>query len=502
MTKKVISIFLIIAVCLSFCACDTQESPPEETQQYVLPTEVIKTDISLPYTSADTLDPYSSQSSMNRDLLPIIYESLYTATKDGNGKELLAEGGELSSNVATITLKSGVKFSDGEKLTAAHVVSSYESAKSNEYFKPSLSRVSSVKATDELTVEVTFSSNEPFAFNALNFPIVKGSGKSVIGSGKYRVEYIEDNVYLQVNTYHRDYVDTWNKQIALWDMAGVAGPVYSFRTKDICIYKNDLSKEAYVNLSSKTVSQDINNFVYVGVNSAWAGSITSIDYVRQAINIGINRTKIAASSYLGQTEATVTPYRMDFDKLNYDNLPDVNGSLDKAIDILERNGYASFNDDGVRTNGVSSLKTSILVCTENPYKLTVAQEVKASLEELGFGVTITEKDTVEEFLQALSEGFFGLYIGETVMPQSYNMDAFFTEDGAAAYGIKEELFAEYTSFTEGSLNTMGFVERFETEVPFIPLFYRKAIISVSDDISGVDANNPYSSISDWVLQDE
>lgn len=498
MSKKIIAILLILSICFTFSSCGkTQTNTPTETEKYVLPTEFTEADISLPYTSSDTLDPYTSKSSMNRDLIPIVFESLYTATKDGKGKMLLATSGTVNPDNVTVTIAKGIKFSDGVELNAYYVKYAFEKAKNNEYYKTALSKMTGITVIDNYTVKFTLSSNEPFALNVLNFPIVRVSDGEIIGSGKYKVELIEEKTYLQVNTFHRNYSENWNKQIALWDMAGLAGPIYSFKARDISVYKNDLIKDEYVNLSSKTISQDTNNLVYVGINSNWGGSVTSIPWVRQAINIGINRTQIASSSYLGQTEAVVTHFRTEFYQLNSTDLPSLSGEKEKAISILERNGFDSFNDKGVRTNGVTSLNVNILVCTSNVYKLTVAQRVKAALEELGFGVTITEKATQEELELALSEGFFNLYIGETSLPDNYRIDSFFTKDGATAYGVQESFFTEYDGYKSGAVSTMDFVEGFETEVPFIPLFYRKNIISVSDGITGVDNNHPYVSISDW-----
>ena len=42
----------------------------------------------------------------------------------------------------------------------------------------------------------------------------------------YLGEYLEKTPYLQVNAYHRDFKDSWNKQIALYDMAGISTPIY------------------------------------------------------------------------------------------------------------------------------------------------------------------------------------------------------------------------------------------------------------------------------------
>ncbi len=484
---------------ITLFSCDRGEKKPDETEEYILPTEIIDADISFPYMSSDSLEPYVSKSSTNRSLIELVYESLYVPTEDGKGENLLASQGEVNGKEVTVKLISGIKFSDGVEMNSAHVKSSFELAKKNAYYGADLSSVASVTVVDNLTVKFTLSRENPFALNILNFPIVRFVNSKSVGSGRYKIEYLEKTPYLQVNTHHRDYKDSWNKQIALYDMVGISSPIYPFKANKISVHKNDLSAEKYVNLSSETASLNMNNLVYLGVNSKWAGSVTSIDWVRQAINIGLDRSSVSASSFLGQTNAVVTPFKKDFYQLSYENLPQISGEIQKAVSILERNGYNKFNDDGVRTNGSSSLRVTILVCTENEYKLAVAEAVKKSLEDLGFGVTITEKENLESFKLALAEGHFSLYIGETNLSYDYNLDEFFSDSGALSYGIDEAFFTEYVNYKNGTETTMNFVESFETEVPFIPLFYRKAVVSVNPNITGIDENSFYSSVSEWKL---
>ncbi len=497
MIKKLISIFLVFGLSITLFSCGRNQEEPSETEGYVLPTEIIASDISIPYMSSDSYAPYSAQSVTNRNLIPVIFESLFVPTEDGKGEKLLAKSGEINGKKVTVKLLEGIEFSDGVEVNSAYIRASFEYAKKNVYYSESLEDVASVNVVDNLTVVFNLTRENPFALNILNFPIIRISNGKSIGSGKYKIAYLEKTPYLQANSYHRTYENCLNKQIALYDMAGVTSPIYPFKANKISVYKNDLSTESYVNLSSETVSQNMNNLVYIGVNSKWAGSVTSIDWVRQAINIGIDRSSIGAASFLGQTSAVVTPYKTEFYQLDSENLPSLSGETQRAVSILERNGYDKFNDDGVRTNGSSALRVNILVCTENEYKKGVAEAVKKSLEDLGFGVTVTEKATTEEFITALNEGHFGLYIGETVLPYDYSLNEFFTSDGQLSYGIDETFFAEYGSYIDGTDSFMTFVEGFETEVPFIPLFYRKAIISVNPNITGVDEANPYSSVNMW-----
>ncbi|MBQ7116301.1 MAG: hypothetical protein IJN94_07800 [Clostridia bacterium] len=503
--RKIISIFLILSLLVAFCSCGDNKNGDETTtgESYVLPTPVIASNISLPYTSAADFNPYKTKSSLNRDLLPIMYESLYIATDNGKGEPQLASNGEIDGKTVTVKILQGLKFSDGGEFISSHVKYSYEKAKSSSYYKAQLSNISSITLIDNYTIKFTLRNADPMALNALDFPITKGGDGEYVGTGKYTLGKSGDMVYFQVNKNHRDYNNSWNEQIALYDMAGVSSPIYPFKANKISIYRNDLNSSEYINLSSKTVSVGLDNLVYVGVNSQWAGTVTSIDWVRQAVNIGIDRNIIASSSYLGQGTATVTPFKKGYYELEKMELIGESGNLEKAINILERHGYDKFNGDKVRTNGSASLRVDILVCTENPYKLTVAENFKAQLEKLGFGVKIRKYEKSEDYILALEEGHYSFYIGEARLTNNCDLSEFFSTDGKLNYGINEEIFEIYSMLRSGESSTKVFVENFSANVPFLPLFYRKAVVSVNPNITGVgEGNSLYSSVSDWKMPKE
>lgn len=503
--RKFISILLILSLLFAFCSCDVKNNGEETTtdENYVLPTPVVTSNISLPYTSAADFNPYKTESSLNRDLLTVLFESLYIPTDDGKGIPQLASSGEIDGKNVTVKILQGLKFSDGGEFISSHVKTSYEKASSSPFYKAQLSNISSITLVDNYTIKFTLKSADPLVLNALNFPITKSGDGGYIGTGKYTLEKSSDMVYLEVNKNHREYKNSWNEKIALYDMAGISSPIYPFKANKISAYKNNLSTEEYENLSSKTVSVGLNNLVYVGVNSVWAGSVTSIDWVRQAVNIGINRNIIASSSFLGQGTATVTPFKSSFYELQEMELIGESGNLEKAINILERNGYSQVNSEGVRSNGSTSLRVDILVCTENPYKLTVAENFKTQLEKLGFGVKIRKYEKSEDFLLALEEGHYSFYIGEAQLTNNCELSEFFSKEGKLNYGIVEEMYEIYSIYKNGETNTKVFVENFSAKIPFMPLFYRNAVVSVNPNISGLgDGNNLYSSVSDWKMPKE
>jgi hypothetical protein len=338
------------------------------------------------------------------------------------------------------------------------------------------------------------------ALNVLDFPITKNNDGSYIGTGKYTIEKANGITYLQVNKNHREYKKTWNEKIGLYDMAGVSSPIYPFKANEISVYRDELSDGEYTNLSSLTVSENMNNLVYIGVNTKWAGTVVSSSWFRRVLNIGINRRDIASKSFLGQTEAVSTFFREDFYMLDGVSRPLIEGDISTAVAILEENGYDSFTDDGTRTNGSYPLNIRILVCNINPYKVGVAEAVKSSLEAMGMSVTIQEASTMEDYIALLEEGYFDLYIGETQLTSGYYLDEFFSADGALSYGIDEVFFEAYDKYKSGEFDIETFVWSCNDFVPVIPLFYRRSVVSVNPNLTGVNTSVAvYDGVCNWKL---
>jgi len=502
--KRIISVLLILSFCITLFACDNNDIDKEDTSgdwDYVLPTPVVNADVSLPFTSADSFNPYKAKSKLNRSLIPLMYEALYSATEDGYGYPQLALSATESGNTVTVKLKQGVVFSDGTAFNADNVKYSFELAKNNVYYKNNLKDITDFNVVDNFTLKITFDGAMLSPLNVLSFPVVLKSGNQFLGTGKYLIKYLEETPYFEVNKNHNNYSPEWNNQIALFDMAGSSSEVYAFKANKVSVYNDDLTDGKYENLSSKTISIPTNSLVFAGLNMRWAGSITSVAWIRRVINIGINRVDIGAASFLGQTEPTTMPFKPNFYKLSGQELLETTGNLNRAINILENNGYDKFTSEGYRTDGVNTLKLSILVCNNNPYKKSVAEALQKSLGTLGIKATISLKNKAD-YLKALEEGHYEIYIGEIELPADYDLTEFFTAEGAVNYGISEKASVLYVNFKEGRSNMTEFVEGFNTTVPFAPLFFRKTVMSVNPNISGITSTegDVYLSVCDWKVK--
>ena len=109
---------------------------------------------------------------------------------------------------------------------------------------------------------------------------------------------------------------------------------------------------------------------------------------------------------------------------------------------------------------------------------------------------------MKDFKAALQEGHFSMYIGEMQLTDNCDLSEFFSASGSARYGIKSDFYSEYSDYKKGELSTTEFVEVFSTQVPFIPLFYRKSVISVNPNVKGVDENDIYGSVCYWRMPEK
>lgn len=494
--KRIICLVLALVCLLLACSCEnTYQKDDETTKEYNVPTPVLRTEVSLPYIGTDSLDPYKATSVLNKDLLTAVFEGLFEPTSDGKGTPVIASSGEINGKTVTVKLRQDIKFSDSSPLTAQNVKTSFELAKNSTLYSAELSNVSSLRVDDNYSLTFTLLKYSDFALNALSFPIVLGKSGSHIGTGAFKFATLNNEIYLESNEFHESYTEKSLKQIALYDMAGASGAVYSFKANDISVYKNDLGDGDYSNLSPKTVSVPTNKLVFAGVNMTKSSSLLSIKELRNAINVGINRNEIAASSFLGQCSAAVTPYKAEV--YVDDELAGTEGSSERAAFLLENSGFGSVKSDGVRTNGSTSLYVSVLVCSDNKYKVGVAEALSKSLESLGFSVTVNKKNE-KDYLEALKKGNFDIYIGETELTNDFDLSGFFTKDGALSYGIDTFFFDNYTSYREGKTTLSEFVESFYTETPLIPLFYRNAILSYNPSLEGVEGSyRLYKNAASW-----
>lgn len=174
-----------------------------------------------------SMDPYRYDESPTNQFMLHIYEPLVMADADMQWQPHLAESWEQSEDGLTWTfhLRKGVKFHDGEEMTAEDVVASYELAAnpdSPSAFSSYTSTFETVTALDDYTIEIKTNTTNPLMlFNVAQIYVLKKEnieGKTeeeiaanVCGTGRYKfVEQVkEDHIDLVANE------EYWGEQPAI-----------------------------------------------------------------------------------------------------------------------------------------------------------------------------------------------------------------------------------------------------------------------------------------------
>ena len=183
MKQRILAFFCAALLVLSFASCAKQpaQEPESETQTSAAGDDKTqKTMVTLPYTSADSLNPFETKSRVNLDIAGLLFDPLYQIDASFEAVPVLALSAENEGESLTVTLRNDVHFPKGELLTARDVVYSFQCAKESPMFSARLENIFSASAVSDDAVRFTLLSPDRFAVNCLDFPVVKFSTGEII----------------------------------------------------------------------------------------------------------------------------------------------------------------------------------------------------------------------------------------------------------------------------------------------------------------------------------
>ena len=165
--KKLVSLFLsLIMVGAVLCGCGGGSSQGDEGSNGVQNERKANNEIvvAIAQDLEDSLDPHASAAAGTREVLFNVYEGLVKTGPDGELIPAVAERYDISDDglVYTFTLREGVKFHNGDPVTAEDVIYSINRCAGNSgdsALVSALSAIQDLKATDERTV--TFRLEQP-----------------------------------------------------------------------------------------------------------------------------------------------------------------------------------------------------------------------------------------------------------------------------------------------------------------------------------------------------
>jgi peptide/nickel transport system substrate-binding protein len=332
--------FCILPLALLIASC-SRPSPSSETAYLVVAQR----------TSPNSLDPRLASDEATARIAQLVFSSLMSIGDDLRPKPLLLERLENPTPETFVGhLRRGVRFHDGQELTAADVVYTYQLFLDPNYlspFKGALTVLKAVRAVDPYTVEFTLKAPfGAFAMQLVPIPIVP-EGRSAdmathpVGTGPYTfVRYaVDDQLVLAA---FDDYFEgpPANRGLILKVIPDDTMRGLELRKKTVDVTINDMSPDIVHGLEARgdvVVKRAPGlDFSYIGVNMQ--DPVLRDKRVRHAIGYAINREAII--KYLRRDLARpafglVPPSGWAFEP----NVFTFSYDPDKAIQLLEEAGY-------------------------------------------------------------------------------------------------------------------------------------------------------------------
>lgn len=449
-----------------------------------------------------SLDLHNQITANNAFAIDKVFESLVSFNSEGEIVDWLAESHNISEDGLkyTFVLREGLKFSNGNEVTAEDAVFSLERHLKVGGPLAIAAKVDSVKATDNRTLEIVLQEPyTPFISELSNFSngiIPKDFGgvseeeffKNPVGTGPFVVEKWDpagDLTFVKNSNYWQEgkpYIDKLVYKLIEDDSQAInqlkAGEV------------NGIESLALQNANEIKQGPD----TAVVTNGSWVTEqlfFNTLDkhfsdvHVRRALALAIDREGLTNALTFGFAKPAISLLPTAIPYNSHDQVKALDFNIDAAKEELAKSAFP----DG--------FSTKLLVASGNSTRAQEAQIIQAAGKEIGINIEI---ESIE--LATFRERFFAydfsamLNSGQADAPEANSIIAFQTDPE----GFSKSYWTHYTNdevtklLREGQKSQDGperaeiyskLLQTLADEVPYIPLFYPDILKGVSSSVDGI-----------------
>ncbi len=334
--------------------------------------------------SPDTLNPGTAVLAEAYTIFELVYDSMYQLQPDGSYTLELAESVDVSADgtVYTYTLRDGITFHDGERLTASDVAFSYNLYASQEDF-PFLpiytSYFDSVEAPDDKTVVLTLTEAIPNIESQLIYLYVlpehiwadvpdaaEFENTAMIGSGPFKMKEYRQNEFVSLDAVKDHYLkgpqidgavfQTFDNPDALVQAlkTGQVDMITEMPNTAVAALRNDANVQV---VSGPPLSPSVTDIIFNVVtpencppdDGICTGHPALQDRnVRLALAHATDKQNIIDVVLLGLGAPGLTLIPDSLGDFYNDQIQDYEFDIALANQILDDAGYVDSNNDGVR----------------------------------------------------------------------------------------------------------------------------------------------------------
>jgi len=457
--KKILTLFSIIAICLSFAACGNEDAEPDVASDVAATEEssVVLTDESPEETSVETVVTLTESWEFSTGFYPVItssnssnygatywnrnfYNTLVSYDKSGEIKGELAEDWTISDDglTYTFTLRDGVKFSGGTLMTADAVKTSFENTIKNlGQWNGSYGKLTSIIASMEVPDDKTFimTLTQPYyaALNDLTMcnPLAVVNPIAFIGEQDPYKLGMEQTMGTGPYMYDGNFDGTTYTFVRNPHYWGDAPEIDSFKIKviedndakvlalrggeiDAVLGASCLSYDAYGELSQDdaygTAVNDRGAYTrYLGLNLSKA-PFDDVN-VRRAVAYALDKDVLCEAIFQGIEKPADTLF--EDDKPYCDVKQTIYAfDLDKANTLMDEAGWIDSDGDGIREKDGQKLELTMKYIEDLGSLDDGALAIASQLAKIGMGITPIGSDMMTWF-NATIEGDYDITICKT-----------------------------------------------------------------------------------------
>lgn len=467
-------------------------------------------EVALAYYTAESVNPITSTSTINRIICEALYEGLFCLNNTFEPEPVLCERYEWNGTQYTLVLKEGLKFWDGSDVTAQDVVYSYQLAKSTST-SPYANRAAymdSIRAIDSRTIQIQLSAPNSQFLSLLDIPILKKgtSGQDfAVGTGPFAVNKTDNGYELIRN-------ETWHGGKAVVDHIRLMGTVRpdavtsSFAAGDISLTRAERISDdpATIKGAVDVYQTPTTELHYLGVRLSHP--LLSNENFRKALSFAIDREMLCKSSLQTFADPAVLPVNPQPEVVSPNRL---SAALEQANTYLKQMNIQDTNGDGrVETSSGQPITLTLLCNSENSFKNNVCSQLVTAFGQLGIQLQVRSLP-FDQYQQALLSGSFDLYYGDILLTPDFDLRALLMSGGSLNYGriADSELDRLIMAMRTASADTQAqakseFYSYFMGQMPILPLaFERNQVIVRSGLLTAFDPRpyNMFWAPTDWRL---
>lgn len=500
---------------------DEQENIEEETQEV---STTILNDIRFAIVDFDSINPLLSNNQDIQDVSRLIYEPLLSINKDYSLNLCLAkEWTKVDATTYLITLKQGIKWHNGFDFTAQDVKFTIDALKSGKFssiYTANVNNIVSLDIVDNYTLRIGLDKETDFFEYNLTFPIMSNdyyleeefstSSKNTnpIGTGKYKISSVEDSVITlkkNNNWWNIENEDSRINEIVLKKYNSMGEAYNAFKLGNIdMITTKSLNVEEYIGtVGYKTEAYKGRNYDFIAINCN--NVALSDSSVRNAIAYSIDKYNIISEVYNNKYFSSDFP--LDYGSYLYSiEKADSGYNQEKSKELLRNAGWIYSNNSWTKKidNKTYTTKFNLVVKSSEENRVRVAENIKNQLEQIGISINIVQVSDAQ-YNQYLNNKNYDMILTGIIRGYSPNLSTYFGSGNLANFNNEEanKTIQEIQNITDNKILKEKYnrlIEIYETEQPYISLYYNRNSIVYTPNLMGkIEANiyNIFYNIGGW-----